>query len=86
MAARRSRRYGAIRERPQAHQTLVDGSGPAHYSHSDTTTFTRDVDVLMPGHRLENGAAICWVNYQRPVHCEVGAHSFVLDGQYGTLE
>jgi hypothetical protein len=69
-----------------SNQTVVDGSAPAHYSQSDTKTFTRDVDVLMPGHRLENGAAVCWINYQRPVRCEVGAHSFVLDSQYGTLE
>ena len=27
-------------------QTIVDGSSPAHYIHSDTTTFNRDVEVL----------------------------------------
>jgi hypothetical protein len=69
-----------------SNQTVVDASAPAHYSRSDTEALTRDVDVLMPGHRLENGEATCWINYQRPVHCEVGSHGFVLDSQYGTLE
>lgn len=32
-----------------ANQTVVDTSGPAHYSHSDTKTFTRDIDELVPG-------------------------------------
>ena len=36
-------------------QTIVDGSGPAHYIYSDTTTFARDADVLAAGHRLETG-------------------------------
>ena len=66
-------------------QTVVDGSSPAHYIHSDTTTFTRDVDVLTAGHRLENGPALCWMNYQCSVHCEVGEHNFVVNRQYGTL-
>jgi hypothetical protein len=69
-----------------SNQTIVDGSAPAHYIRSDTTTFTRDVDVLTPGHRVENGSAVCWINYQRPVHCEVGTHGFVLDSRLGTLE
>jgi hypothetical protein len=59
---------------------------PAHYIRSDTTIFTRDVDVLTPGHRIENGAAVCWINCQRPVHCEVGTHGVVLDSRHGTLE
>ncbi len=67
-------------------QTVLDGSGPAHYIHSDTTTFTRDVDVLTEGHRLENGPAVCWMGYQGSVHCEIGEHGFTVNRQYGTLE
>ena len=67
-------------------QTIVDGSGPAHYIYSDTTTFARDADVLAAGHRLENGPAVCWFGYQRKIHCEIGEHSFTTDGQFATFK
>ena len=67
-------------------QTVVDTSGPAHYAHSDAPTFTRDVDVLLEGHRLDNGAASCGRGYQGTIHCAVGDHSFVVSSQHGVLE
>jgi hypothetical protein len=67
-------------------QTVVDASGPAHYAHSETPTFTRDVDALLEGHRLSNGAATCGRGYQGTIHCVIGAHSFVVSTDYGVLE
>jgi hypothetical protein len=61
-----------------ANQTVVDASAPARYAYSDTPTFTRDVDVLLEGHRLENGDATCGLGYQGTVHCVIGEHSFVV--------
>lgn len=69
-----------------ANQTVVDASAPARYAYSDTPTFTRDVDVLLEGHRLENGDATCGVGYQGTVHCVIGEHSFVVSSQSGVLE
>lgn len=68
-------------------QTIVDDSGaPARYVKSDTTTFTRDVDVLLGGHRIENGSATCNVGYQGTVSCRIGEHGFTIAGHYGELE
>jgi hypothetical protein len=67
-------------------QTVVDASAPARYTHSDTPTFTRDVDALLEGHRLDNGAASCGRGYQGTIHCVVGDHSFVVSPDYGVLE
>lgn len=67
-------------------QTIVEGSAPAHYAHSETPTFTRDVGVLLPGHRVDNGNATCGVGYQGTVHCTIGEHSFVVSSSYGVLE
>lgn len=67
-------------------QTVVDGSGPARYATSPTPTFTRDVDVLLAGHRIDHGAASCAVGYQGTVNCRIGEHGFVLSSQYGVLE
>jgi hypothetical protein len=75
-----------INRPPGANQTVVDASAPAHYAHSDTPTFTRDVDVLLPGHRLDNGDARCGMGYQGTVHCVIGEHSFVVSRDYGILE
>jgi hypothetical protein len=66
-------------------QTVVDASGPAHYARSDTPTFTREVDVLSQGHRLDNGQASCGRGYQGTIHCVIGAHSFVVSSDYGIL-
>jgi hypothetical protein len=61
-------------------ETVVTPGGPAHYRHSDTTTFVRDVDRLPEGHRLQNGDTRCAVGYQGTVHCETagGEHGFVV--------
>ncbi len=67
-------------------QTIVDGSGPARFIHSDTATFTRDTDVLAQGHRIENGPALCRWGYQGVMHCEVGEHSFSMNRENATLE
>jgi hypothetical protein len=67
-------------------QTVVDAAAPARYTHSDTPTFTRDVDALLQGHRLDNGAASCGRGYQGTIHCVVGEHSFVVSPEYGVLE
>lgn len=66
-------------------QTIVDASGPAHYVHSDTPAFTRDVDVLLEGHRLDNGQASCGRAYQGTISCVIGEHSFVVSSDYGIL-
>jgi hypothetical protein len=59
-----------------ANQTIADPQQPARYVHSDTLTFTRDVDVLPEGHQLVNGAAFCLVGYQGSVSCTTGDHGF----------
>lgn len=60
-------------------QTIVDASG-ARYVHSDTPTFTRDVDALPAGERLENGPAACGSTYQGAVTCRIGDHKFGTNG------
>ena len=67
-------------------QTVVEAGAPARYVRSDTPTFTRDVDVLLEGHRLDNGPASCGRGYQGTIHCVIGAHSFVVSSAYGVLE
>jgi hypothetical protein len=67
-------------------QTVVEAGSPAHYVRSDTPTFTRDVDVLLEGHRLDNGAASCGRGYQGTIHCVIGEHHFVVSTDYGILE
>ena len=60
-------------------QTIVDAAG-ARYIHSETATFTRDVDALPAGERLENGPAACGSTYQGAVTCRIGDHRFVTNG------
>ena len=67
-------------------QTVVRDSEAASYVHSDTPTFTRDVDILPAGRRLENGSATCNVGYQGTVGCTIGDHKFVIASTYGVLE
>jgi hypothetical protein len=69
-----------------ADQTVVDASAPAHYTYSATPTFTRDVAVLIEGHRLDNGDATCGVGYQGTVECVIGEHSFVISSEFGHLK
>ncbi|MFY1620993.1 hypothetical protein [Micromonospora sp. WMMD736] len=68
-------------------QTLVQSGGPASYRYSGTPLFTRDVDVLPEGHRLENWGASCGVGYQGTVTCKPsgGRHGFTLNKTYGVL-
>ena len=67
-------------------QTVVISGVPASYRHSDTPSFTRDVDVLPEGHRLENWGASCAVGHQGTVTCTTyGEHGFVLAAGYGVL-
>jgi hypothetical protein len=67
-------------------QTVVNSWGPAEYRHSDTPSFTRDVDVLPEGHRLENWGASCGVGYQGTVTCKTyGQHGFLISAVYGFL-
>lgn len=71
---------------PGANQTVAGPQAAAQYRHSDTPTFTRDVDVLPEGHQLANGNAFCAVGYQGSVSCTTGDHGFVHYGWFGTLE
>jgi hypothetical protein len=67
-------------------QTVVRGSQPAAYIHSDTPTFTRSgIDILPAGRRLDNGAATCSVGHQGTVGCKIGGHQFTIASQYGEL-
>ena len=69
-----------------ANQTVVEASAPARYTYSDRATFTRDVDILVEGHRLDNGDATCGVGYQGTVECVTGEHSFVVSSDFGHLK
>jgi hypothetical protein len=67
-------------------QTVVNSWGPAEYRHSDTPTFTRDVDVLPAGYRLENWGATCAVDDKGGVRCETyGNHGFAVSPDDGEL-
>ena len=71
---------------PGTNQTVVNSWAPAEYRRSDTASFTREVDVLPEGHRLENWGATCAVGHQGMVHCETyNDHGFVLSTAYGEL-
>jgi hypothetical protein len=70
----------------ETNQTVVNSWGPAEYRDSNTTTFTRDVDVLPEGRRLENWGASCGMGYQGTVTCKTyDEHGFVLSSGYGVL-
>ncbi|WP_369830957.1 hypothetical protein [Mycobacterium sp. NS-7484] len=67
-------------------QTFVEAGGPASYRHSGTKLFTRDVDVLPAGHRLENWGAACGVTHDGTLICKTsGRHGFSLDRDTGFL-
>lgn len=71
---------------PGTNQTVVNSWAPAEYRHSDTRTFTRDVDVLPVGYRLENWGATCAVEDLGVVRCETyNSHGFRLTADYGEL-
>nr|WP_165964926.1 hypothetical protein [Mycobacterium eburneum] len=67
-------------------QTVVAAGGvAAAYRHSDTLSFTRDVDVLPEGQRLENWGASCGVGHQGTVTCRSYQHGFIISSVYGVL-
>lgn len=67
-------------------QTVVNSGAPAEYRHADTPSFTREVDVLPRGHRLENWGASCAVGYHGAVTCKTyGHHGFSISADYGVL-
>ncbi|MCV7284192.1 hypothetical protein H7J87_02515 [Mycolicibacterium wolinskyi] len=71
---------------PGMNQTVVNSGVAATYRFSDHPSFTRDVDVLPEGHRLENWGASCGVGYQGTVTCKTyGRHGFILSAGYGVL-
>ena len=71
---------------PGTNQTVVNPWAPAEYRESDTTSFTRDVDVLPEGQRLENWGATCAIDHQGAVQCQTyNSHGFMLARSYGEL-
>lgn len=71
---------------PGTNQTVVNSWAPAEYGHSDTANFTRDVDVLPEGYRLENWGATCAVTDESTVRCETyNDHGFALSEESGEL-
>jgi hypothetical protein len=72
-----------------ANQIRAKNGQAADYRHSDTPTFTRDVDVLLEGHKLENGPAVCGVGFQGTVSCKTpgnyAPHGFTVGGAYAVL-
>ncbi|MDT5014926.1 MAG: hypothetical protein QOD39_1086, partial [Mycobacterium sp.] len=70
----------------ETNQTVVNSWGPAEYTDSTTPTFTRDVDVLPEGQRLENWGATCGVEPDATVTCRTyGEHGFAIATTYGEL-
>jgi hypothetical protein len=69
-----------------SNQTVVNSWGPAEYEHSDEPSFTRDVDVLPEGYRLENWGASCGIRQTGTVTCTTyGQHGFTISALYGEL-
>lgn len=70
-----------------ANQTVIEAGGvPAAYRHTDVASFTRNVDVLPEGYRLENWGSSCAVGYQGTVTCKgYGHHGFIVSSVYGVL-
>lgn len=67
---------------PGFNQTFVASWGPAEYRYSDAATFTRDVDVLPVGRRVENLGGACAVTSPGTVRCETyGNHGFILSAE-----
>jgi hypothetical protein len=67
-------------------QTFVEAGAPASYRYSGSKLFTRDVDVLPAGYRLENWEAACAVTHEGTLICKTsGRHGFSLDPASGVL-
>lgn len=70
-----------------ADQTVVNPWAPAEYRRSERPSqFTRDVDMLPEGFRVENWGATCAVEPRYAVRCETYAgHGFRLSPDSGEL-
>jgi hypothetical protein len=69
-----------------SNQTVVSAGFPAEYKHADTPFFTRDVDVLPVGYRLENWGASCGLVRVGVLTCTTyGSHGFTISADYGEL-
>ncbi|MHC9292795.1 hypothetical protein ACRCUN_10025 [Mycobacterium sp. LTG2003] len=67
-------------------QTFVESGAPASYRYTGTASFTRDVDVLPVGYRLESWGASCGVVDDVTVTCKTsGRHGFSLNPTSGVL-
>jgi hypothetical protein len=78
--------YAPLDAPPGSNQTVVHSWGPATYQYSDEPSFTRDVDVLPKGFRLENMGAASGVGDEGTVTCTTyGQHGFSISADYGTL-
>ena len=77
--------YLAMRRRAPTRPSSTAGR-PRSTVHSDTASFTRDVDVLPEGYRLENWGAICAVEEHGAVRCETyNDHGFAVSADHGEL-
>ncbi|SPM31826.1 hypothetical protein MTAB308_5351, partial [Mycobacterium terramassiliense] len=71
---------------PGTNQTYAIIYAPAEYRHSDTASFTHNVDVLLAGQRLQSLGGACAVDNQGAVHCQTGGgHGFILSPDHGVL-
>ena len=80
-----STRYPSTRRRRRNRRSSTAGARP-NTAGSNTTTFTRDVDVLPEGHRLENWGASCGIGNQGTVTCRTyDEHGFMISTVHGVL-
>ncbi|ABM12107.1 hypothetical protein ACORG1_06630 [Mycobacterium sp. TJFP1] len=71
---------------PGVNQTWVMSWGPAEYRYSDTASFTRGVDMLPVGERVESLGGACAVTSPDTVRCETyGNHGFILSADQGVF-
>ncbi len=71
---------------PGTNQTYAVIWGRGEYRHSDTASFTRNVDVLPPGQRLQSLGGACALDYQGALHCQTGGgHGFILSADHGVF-
>lgn len=71
---------------PGVNQTWAMSWGPAQYRYSDTASFTRVVDMLPVGERVESLGGACAVTSPDTVRCETyGNHGFTLSADQGVF-
>ena len=73
---------------PGTNQIVADPSKPARYVQSAAPTFTRNLGVLVPGYRLVNGGASCYVSGASPggINCDTAGNGFHWSASGGILE